>query len=109
MSAPFITLTFGRIKDGKREDFERSNATIARLVEENEPRVVAFHALLSQDGDRFAGMQFHPDAESMECHMQVVKEAVEDISGSLEIEEFKVMGPSNDTVDHIWRGWLHQG
>lgn len=109
MSAPFITLTFGRIKDGKREDFERSNATIARLVEEKEPRVVAFHALLSQDGDRFAGMQFHPDAESMEFHIQVMKEAVENISGSLEIEEFKVMGPSNDTVDQIMKGMAASG
>lgn len=46
--------------------------------------MIAFHALLTEDGDRFGGMQFHPDAESMVLHLQVVKEAVADISGSLE-------------------------
>ncbi len=109
MSAPFITLTFGRIVDGKREDFERSSAAIAQLVEEKEPRVVAFHALLTEDGDRFGGMQFHPDAESLVFHMQLVKEAIEDISGSLEIEEFRVMGPSNDTVDDMMKGMAASG
>lgn len=109
MSAPFITLTFGRIVDGKREDFERSSAAIAQLVEEKEPRVVAFHALLTEDGDRFGGMQFHPDAESLVFHMQLVKEAIEDISGSLEIEEFRMMGPSNEMVDDMMKGMAASG
>ncbi|MDH3308298.1 MAG: hypothetical protein OEO77_12370, partial [Acidimicrobiia bacterium] len=103
MSAPFITLTFGRIREGRREDFERSNATIAQLVEDEEPRVIAFHASLTEDGERFAGLQFHPDADSMVHHLQVVKDAVEDISGTLEIEEFKVLGPSNEAIDGIMK------
>lgn len=89
--------------------FERSNAAIARIVEDTEPSVIAFHALLTEDGDRFAGMQFHPDAESVVFHLQVVKEAVEDVSGSLEIEEFKVMGPSNDTIDQMMKRMADAG
>ncbi len=99
MSAPFITLTFGRIRDGKAQDFERSNKAIAGLVEEKEPRVIAFHAFLARDGGRFAGIQFHPDAASMVFHLQLVREAIEDISGSLEIEEFRVLGLSNEMID----------
>lgn len=99
MSAPFITLTFGSIREGNREAFERSNKTIAQLVEDQEPRVVAFHAYLTENGERFVGLQFHPDADSMVHHLQVVREAVEDISGTLEIEEFRVLGPSNETID----------
>jgi len=76
MSALFITLTFGRIREGKRDVFEQSNATIAQLVEAEEPRVIAFHASLTEDGERFAGLQFHPDAESMAYHLQVVRDAV---------------------------------
>lgn len=99
MPAPFITLTFGTIIDGRLEDFEHSNRAIAELVEAKEPRVIAFHAFLSEDGKRFAGMQFHPDAASMAFHLQLIREAVEDISGSLRIEEFKVLGPSNEMID----------
>jgi hypothetical protein len=103
VSAPFITVTFGRIKEGKREDFERSNKTIAQLVEGEEPRLIAFHAFLTEDGGRFAGLQFHPDAESMVYHLQVVRDAVEDIGGTLEIEEFKVLGPSNVAIDGMMK------
>lgn len=34
----------------------------------------------------------------MMFHLRVVREAIEDISGSLEIEEFKVLGPSNEMM-----------
>ena len=109
MSSPFITLTFGKIRDGRRQDFERANSTISNLVENSEPRVIAFHALLSQNGERFAGLQFHPDAESMVFHMQVVRDAVEDISGTLEIEEFRVLGPSNEAIDTLMEAMSHGG
>ena len=109
MSAPFITLTFGKIREGKREDFERSNRTIAQLVEEQEPRVIAFHALLTETGERFAGLQFHPDADSMVYHMQAVKDAVADISTALEIEEFKVLGPSNAAIDGVLKAMSESG
>ena len=109
MSGPFITLTFGRIKEGMLQDYERSSAAAARLVEEKEPRVIALHSLLTEDGVRFAAMQFHPDAESMVCHLQVVKDAIVDISGLVEIEEFKVMGPSNETIDGVMKAMANAG
>ncbi len=109
MSAPFVTLTFGRIKEGKLEDFRRSNQLIATLVEENEPRVIAFHAMLTEDGTRFAGMQFHPDAASLEFHLQVVRDAVAEIGSSLEIEEFKVLGPSSDAIDAMMQAMAGAG
>ncbi len=99
MSSPFISLTFGRIREGRVQDFKDSNQAISELVEAKEPRVIAFHAFLSEDGERFTGLQFHPDAASMVFHMQLVREAIQDISGSLEIEEFKVLGPSNEVID----------
>lgn len=109
MSAPFITLTFGKIREGKGADFERSNKSIAQLVEEQEPRVIAFHAFLTEGRQRFAGLQFHPDAESMVFHMQVVKDAVEDISSALEIDEFKVLGPSTDAIDGVLKAMSEGG
>jgi hypothetical protein len=37
----------------------------------------------------------------MVYHLQVVRDAVEVISGALEIEEFKVLGPSNEAIDEM--------
>jgi len=101
MTGPFITLTSGRVRDGTLEEFKRANGEIAALVERSEPRVIAFHAMLSTDGDRFLGMQFHPDAASMAFHLQVVREATAPVMDMLEIEELKVLGPSNEAVDAL--------
>jgi len=54
--APFITLTFGRIREGRREDFERLIKNIVQLVEELEPRHVGDRGIQGagpvQRGDR---------------------------------------------------------
>ena len=67
MSSPFITLTSGKINEGRVQDFKRSNIAIAQLVEAREPRVVAFHALLDSDEERFAGLQFPTPMQSPWC------------------------------------------
>lgn len=109
MSAPFVTLTFGRIKEGKLEDFRRLNRQIVELVEKNEPRVIAFHALLSEDGERVAGMQFHPDAASMEFHLRVVRQATAEAADVLEIEEFKVLGQSSEVIEGLMKAMGEAG
>ena len=109
MSTPFVTLTFGRIKKGRLDDFKRYNRLIASLVEEQEPRVIAFHAMVSEDGERFVGMQFHPDAASMEFHLGVVKDAVTEIRSTREIDEFKVLGPSSGAIDGMMQAMAASG
>jgi len=109
VSAPFVTLTFGKVKEGKLADFRRVNNEIAALVERQEPRVVAFHAMLTDDGQRFAGMQFHPDADSMLLHLSVVSEAVKQMADVLEVEDFKVLGPSNEAIDGLLRAMAAAG
>ena len=44
------------------------------FIEANEPRLIAFNEYASEDGAEVGVVQVHPDAESMEFHMQVVAE-----------------------------------
>lgn len=54
-------------------------------------------------------MQFHPDAVSMMFHLQVVREATKDIGGSLEIEEFKVLGSSSEMIEGMMASMADTG
>lgn len=74
VTAPFITVTSARVKEGKLADYEKLNRSLTELVETEEPRIVAFHVMLTEDRDRLIGMQFHPDAQSMEFHLETVGE-----------------------------------
>lgn len=99
MSGPFITITSGRVREGKLAAYRELNAAITARVEEQEPRIIAFHVMLAEDGERFTGLQLHPDVESMEYHLDVVSDLIRDAGAVLQVETFTVLGASNESFD----------
>jgi quinol monooxygenase YgiN len=71
MSGPVINVFTYTIKPGKQEEARKRIAELVDFVETNEPRMIAFHAYLDQDGKSLSIVQVHPDSASMEFHMQV--------------------------------------
>jgi quinol monooxygenase YgiN len=71
MSEPLIVVFSYSIKPGKQEEARKRIAELVDFVETNEPRMIAFHAYLDQDGNTLSIVQVHPDSASMEFHMQV--------------------------------------
>ena len=71
MPEPFIVILTMTIKPGKLEEARKRVAELVDFVETNEPRMIAFHAYLNQDGNALSIVQVHPDSASMEFHMQV--------------------------------------
>jgi quinol monooxygenase YgiN len=65
-----------RVKDGKLQDFEKSFGELVEAVEANEPRLIAFNGYVNDEGTEVAVVQVHPDAASMELHMQVAREHI---------------------------------
>src|SRR5262245_33244479 len=69
--APFIYVGTTRVKPGRLPALRDQLAGVIDFVETNEPRLIAFHCYLDEAGDKLAIVQVHPDAASMEFHMQV--------------------------------------
>jgi len=74
MSGPFIFAGTYTIKSGKLEQARQHLQDIADLVETNEPRLIAFNFYLDEQERRVTCIQVHPDATSMEFHMNVISE-----------------------------------
>ena len=74
MSGPFIFIATNRLKPGKLADERQRVPGLVDFVEENEPRVIAFNEYANDGGTEVAVVQFHPDADSMESHLEVVAE-----------------------------------
>jgi quinol monooxygenase YgiN len=72
VSQPFIAIATLGIKEGKLEDFTRSYKDVVETVKEHEPRMVAFHGFVNEDGTEMTIIQVHPDTASMDFHMQVL-------------------------------------
>jgi hypothetical protein len=74
VSGPFIFIATNRLKEGKFEQERRRVPGLCDFIEANEPRLIAFNEYASEDGTEVGVVQIHPDAESMEFHMEVVGE-----------------------------------
>jgi hypothetical protein len=70
----FIFIATNRLKPG-RLDRERARVPgLVEFIEANEPRLIAFNEYADETGDEVTVVQVHPDAASMEAHMQIVAE-----------------------------------
>ena len=77
MTEPYIFIGTYTIKEGKLEEFKRYWGQFVEFVEESEPRLIAFHAYVGEDGSEVGIVQVHPDVDSMEFHMKLIREHVE--------------------------------
>ncbi len=88
MPAPLIFIATYKVREDRVEDLERFFKRIAGLVEAKEPQIIAFNGFLNEDGTEMTSIQVHPDTESMETHMQVLRDAWdESFAGYTEVLE----------------------
>ena len=74
MSGPFIFIAPNRLKEGKLEAERKRAPGLSDFIEANEPRLVAFNEYANDDGTEVGVVQVHPDTDSFEFHMGVVRE-----------------------------------
>jgi quinol monooxygenase YgiN len=74
MSAPLIVISRFKVKEGRLEDFKEYYQKIVDIIEANEPQMVAFHGFLNEAGTEMTSIQVHPDTESMDRHMRVLRD-----------------------------------
>lgn len=71
MSGAFIYVGTMTIKPGKLEEARKNLSELVDFFETNEPRTIAYHAFLDEEGGRLTSVHVHPDSASMEFHMEV--------------------------------------
>ncbi len=105
MSGPFIFIATNKLKEGKFEDERQRVPGLCEFVEQNEPRLIAFNEYANADRTEVGVVQVHPDAESMEFHMEVVADRAarayaETVEATTSIQ---VYGPPSDAVLEVLR------
>ena len=98
MSAPFIVKTVSRIHEGKAATYRPLAEEICRFAEEREPRLLAFHIFVSEDENSEVVIQIHPDAESMQHHLEVLGREVRETADYADFESLEIYGQPNDAL-----------
>ncbi|MPZ14913.1 MAG: hypothetical protein GEU73_10915 [Chloroflexi bacterium] len=76
MAEPFIFITTYAIKEGKLEGYKQYLREFLKMIEAKEPRLIHFGVYINEDGTEVTNVQVHPDAKSMEYHLEVVADEV---------------------------------
>jgi quinol monooxygenase YgiN len=71
MAEAFIYVGTMTIRPGKLEEARKHCAELIDFAETNEPRMIAFHLFLDEEGSTLTVVQVHPDSASMEFHLEV--------------------------------------
>jgi hypothetical protein len=105
-----------RIKEGKLEDYRRFHSELAKVVEENEPRVAAFVAFASDDLTEITSVHVYPDAATLDRHMDVLGEKMkllpEDLTKVMQLLEpvgIQVFGAPTGSAAQMDKGLAESG
>lgn len=71
MSQVIIYVDVSEILEGKLHDLEKAVAGLARFVDEHESRPIAYNFYFNEKKTHMTLVQVHPDAASLEFHMQI--------------------------------------
>ncbi len=74
MSGPFIFIATNKLKPGKLEDERKRVLALSDFIAANEPRLLAFNEYADDSGAEVGVVQVHPDAQSMQFHMNLIRE-----------------------------------
>lgn len=74
MTQPLFVVSTFKVKEGRVDDVKKYYKKVLEIIEPNEPQLIAFHGFLNEHETEMASIQVHPDTESMEFHMHVLKD-----------------------------------
>lgn len=67
---PLIYISTWRIKEGRLADSKQFTRKMVEIYRKNEPQLIAFNVFLNEEGTEMTAIQLHPNAASMDFHMQ---------------------------------------
>jgi head-tail adaptor len=74
MSGPLIFIATNKLKPGAFDAERQRIPDLAKFLRASEPRFIAFNEYVNDDRSEVSVVQIHPDAASMEAHIEIVKD-----------------------------------
>ena len=75
MPEPIVYIDRSRIRPVKLEDLKPAIEELVQFIDEREPQLLSYGFYLDEDQSRMTVVAVHPDAASVEFHLEVGGEA----------------------------------
>lgn len=98
MAGPIVYIDRSRIRPGKLADLKHAIGELVAFIEEREPQLLSYGFHLDEEEARMTVVAVHPDAASVELHMEVGAEAFRGFADLIEMEGIEVYGDPTDKM-----------
>ena len=92
MSGPILYVDTSEVRDGRLAEVRQAMQELAEFVRTHEPQLIAYEFYLSHNGTRMTLVAMHPDAASMDFHLNVAGPAFRKFVGLIDLQRIDVYG-----------------
>jgi hypothetical protein len=92
MAEPIVYIDRSRIVRGKLDELRSGIRRLVEFVEREEPRLVSYGFYLDVEGMRMTVIAIHPDAASLEFHMEIGGPEFRKLRELVDLTEIEVYG-----------------
>jgi quinol monooxygenase YgiN len=86
------------VRDGALEELKEAMKELVDFVDAHEPRLIAYNVYLSDDGSRMTVVQVHPDAESLEYHLEVAGPVFRQFVELVTLSSIQIYGEASEKL-----------
>ena len=98
METTIVYIDQSEVRPGKLDEVKVAIRALVDLVEPNEPQLVAYSFYLDESAARMSVVAVHPDAASMERHMEVGALGFRRFADLIDMRSIDVYGRPSDRV-----------
>jgi hypothetical protein len=98
MPGSILYVDRSRIRPGRLDDLRRGVRELVAFIEQREPRLLFYGFDIDEESGRMTVVAVHPDAASLEYHMDVGAAAFRALGDYLDMESIEVYGEVTERV-----------
>lgn len=98
MSEPILYVDVSEIRAGKLKDLLVAMKELAEFVETKEPQLISYGFFLDDQRTRMTVVAEHPDAESLEFHMDIGASEFRKFADLISLERIEVYGRVSESA-----------
>lgn len=98
MSEPIVYIDRSRIRPGRLGELKEAIDELVGFIEEREPQLLSYGFYLDEEASRMTVVAVHPDAASVEFHMEVGASAFRGFADLIEMEAIEIYGDPSERV-----------
>jgi hypothetical protein len=96
MSDAIVYVDTSDVREGALDELKEGMKDLAAFVEDNEPQLVAYNVYFSDDGNRMTVVHVHPDAASLEYHLEVAAPMFRRLAGLVTLRSTQIYGEPSE-------------